>query len=447
MRAAKARRVCPVCGYRYDASTTRCVIDGSALVALEDPLRGRLLGGRYRVGDELGAGSMATVYEGVDTQTGAIVAIKVADEEALGDGIPRARFEREGRVGRSLRHPNLVATLDVGCDAETLFLVMERLRGETLAARLTRGALPVEVAVTLGAQLAEALSALHGQGVVHRDVKPSNVFLVEGSPSARLLDLGVAHADLDDALTASRALLGTARTMSPEQARGERATAASDLYALGAVLFEMLTGAAVFRGNDLAMRRAHVGLAAPRVRSLRPEVGEDLDELVDVMLSKSPASRPPSAAHVAKLLASMAVGAPDEGTRALGAYGSTEAEGIDVSVEGERLERCRAGFAALDAQWRALAPTLDALSRLAWIEGECRRVSLALAGYAVDDASEARRRHELTVALLDEERRSLIAVLRSATVCAASLGPRVEALVQLTEDVSVSLRGVVRGTK
>ncbi len=438
-----ARKLCPSCGYRYGRAAARCAIDGSALVALDDPLRGRLLAGRYRVGAELGAGAMATVYDGVDERTGAPVAIKVPDPETLADPALAQRFLREGRVGLAVRHPRVAATLDVGLDRDVHFLVMERLDGETLAARVSRGPLSVAEAVSYARQLADALAALHAQGVVHRDVKPSNVFLVAGSgPSerVRLLDLGVAHAAHEDALTASRAVLGTSRTMAPEQARGERATAASDLYALGAVLFEMLTGAPVFRGNDLAIRRAHLATPAPRVRSLRPDAPDDLDELVDVMLAKDPSRRPPSAAHVRERLDAFA--RHDDGaTRLAGAHAPVVGDAPEVSLDPRLVADCHRALDALARGWSARSPALDGAARVRALEAEMRRLTLALVQLSADDAAGARRT-ELAMALCDDERQTLAASLRSGDVTAAALAPHLDAALDEAERVVAALRAL-----
>lgn len=437
-----SRRVCPSCGFRYGREATRCALDGSALEALADPLRARLLGGRYRVGDELGAGAMGTVYEGVDERTGSPVAIKVPDAEALSDEVLRERFVREGRVGMALRHPHVASTLDVGCDQGAHYLVMERLYGETLAARVARGALPIATATSFARQLADALDALHARGVVHRDVKPSNVFLdarEEPSRCVKLLDLGVARAEREDALTASRAVLGSSRTMSPEQARGERATAASDLYSLGAVLFEMLTGAPVFRGNDVALRRAHFGVAPPRVRALRGDASDDLDELVDVLLAKSPAQRPVSAAHVRERLDALAAEAPDDATRMAPSTARGPA-GLDVAVDPARVAEAHAALGAIITRWNALAPALDALARLRASEVELRRLTVALAQMPFAEGSEERRRAELAVALADEERHAITRALGSAEVSRERLCAGLDGALREAEELALALR-------
>ncbi len=437
-----SRRVCPRCGFRYGREALRCALDGSALEALPDPLRGRLLGQRYRVGEELGAGAMGTVYEGDDVRAGSPVAIKVPDAEALGDEVLRERFLREGRVGMALRHPHVAATLDVGCDGDTHYLVMERLYGETLAARLARGAPPIATAVSWARQLADALDALHARGVVHRDVKPSNVFLdarAEPARCVKLLDLGVARDAGDDALTASRAVLGSARTMAPEQARGERATAASDLYSLGAVLFELLTGGPVFRGNDVALRRAHFGVAPPRARSLRGDVSDDLDELVDVLLAKSPAQRPVSAAHVRDRLDALAAEGPDEATR-MAPPTERAADDLDAAVDPARVAEAHAALNAVVARWGALGPALDALTRLRASEAELRRVTLALAQLPRDAGDATRRRAELAAALADEERGALVEALRGAGVSRERLREGLEAAARDAEGLALALR-------
>jgi hypothetical protein len=380
-----AQVVCPACGSRYGRRSVRCALDDTALVALPDPLVGRVLAGRYRVTGALGAGAMAVVYDAVDLRDGARVAVKVPDPEVRDDAALRERFLRECRVGMSVRHPRVAATVDAGDDGAATFLVMERLDGETLAARLARGPLGVADTVACGAQLADALAALHGLGVVHRDLKPSNVFLVDdGGPiDARVLDLGVARVPDDHPLTVAGALVGTARTMSPEQVRGLPATPASDLYSLGAVLYECLTGAALFRGSDLTVRRAHLAAEAPRVRALRPDVPAALDALVDALLAKDPARRPPSAAVVRSRLLAIAED-PAAATEHVhgGAFRGLVAVD-DPRVDGAALGEAHRALDALVTHWATLSP---ALARVAALDHPPRAGASEAALAAHDDA-------------------------------------------------------------
>ncbi len=436
-------RQCPTCGYRYGRTAQQCVLDGSALVAADDPLRGVLLNGRYRLGEELGAGAMGVVYEALDARTGDTVAVKVPDATSL-RGPLRERFLREGRVGLAVRHPHVVATLDVGCDRDTHYLVMERLHGESLGDALTRGPLPVEHARGYARQIADALAALHQRGVVHRDLKPSNVFLVaRDAPDrcVRVLDLGIAHVADEDPLTLSHAVMGTARAMSPEQCRGRPATAASDLYALGTVLFEMLTGRPVFEGPDLAVRRAHHALPPPRVRDLRPDAPAELDALVDALLAKDPALRPPDAARVRDALD--ALRDDPQGTVAVAAFTApvTYPVNLPAPLDPERVALARTHLDAVCLRWQALAPTLDALAKLHALD-----VALAAHTRALADArdDEARRRAELSLAETSDARRIIADALTHAGTTADALRPHLDAALadaRALADAIGSLRG------
>jgi serine/threonine protein kinase len=389
-----AQVVCPACGSRYGRRSTRCALDNTALVALPDPLVGRVLAGRYRIVGTLGAGAMAVVYDAVDGRDGARVAVKVFDPMVRDDDGLRERFLRECAVGRSVRHPRVAATLDAGDDGAVTFLVMQRLDGETLAARLARGPLRVSDAVACGAQLADALTALHGIGVVHRDLKPSNVFLVgdvREPIDARVLDLGVARVPDDHPLTVAGAIVGTARTMSPEQVRALPATPASDLYSLGAVLHECLTGAALFRGNDLTVRRAHLAAEPPRVRSLRPDVPVALDALLDGLLAKDPARRPPSAVVVRSLLLKLAED-PSAATEHVHASSLRAVVAPDPHVDAAAFGEAHHTLDALVAHWSTLSPVLARVAAL--------------------DVSSPEGASEAELAARDDARRSALDALR-----------------------------------
>jgi len=426
--------VCPSCGSRYGRRSARCPLDDSALVPLPDPLVGRALAGRYRVTAPLGAGAMAVVYDAVDVRDGARVAVKVPDPEVRDDASLRERFLREGSVGRSVRHPRVAATLDAGEDGDILFLVMERLDGETLAARLTRGALPVADVVACGAQLADALDALHARGVVHRDLKPSNVFLVGAADApldARVLDLGVARLPDGHPLTVAGAAVGTARTMSPEQVRGASVTPASDLYALGAVLYECLTGAPLFRGNDLAVRRAHLYTEAPRVRALRPEAPEALDALVGSLVAKDPAARPASAAVVRGLLLRMAE-APDAATQFARASHLRARFEDDPRADPAAVAEARRALDALNEHLATLLPALDRVAHATALAAEhhagASERDLAALDDARRDALDGLRRDGVTRealrAHLAHARDNALALARSLDAALASVGDR-----------------------
>ena len=198
--------------------------------------------GRYAVERTLGRGGMATVYLAHDTVLGRPVALKVLAEHLADDESFRARFLREARLAARIAHPNVVQVYDAGGDEAGLFIAMEYVDGESLAEELARrGRLSAGEVVDLGRQLAAALAAAHAAGLVHRDVKPPNV-LRSRDGTVKLGDFGIAHSHDSTALTAHGSVLGTAAYLSPEQARAEPVTGAADLYALGVVLYEALTG-------------------------------------------------------------------------------------------------------------------------------------------------------------------------------------------------------------
>jgi len=196
--------------------------------------------GPYRIEGPLGAGGMGQIYKARDTRLGRAVAIKSLSEQFSG------QFEREAKAISTLNHPNICTLYDVGPN----YLVMELLEGETLAARLKKGALPVEQVLDYGVQIADALAAAHEKGITHRDLKPSNIMLTRSG--VKVLDFGLARMDGSsrDTLTASYVVMGTPAYMAPEQREGREADARSDIYSLGLVLYEMATGERAYEAID-----------------------------------------------------------------------------------------------------------------------------------------------------------------------------------------------------
>ena len=275
------------------------------------PMRlGEVIAGRFEIQRLAGSGGMGTVYRSMDRATGGEVALKL-----LGGSAPNAvaRFEHEARILAELRHPRIVRYIDHGVthDGEP-YLAMEWLEGESLAQRLAREPLLVVETLALARATAEALEAAHGLGIVHRDIKPSNLFLAGCEVSGlKVLDFGIARmARTMGTFTQTGSVMGTPGYMAPEQVRGERERldARADVFSMGAVLFECLAGRPAFQGQHVMALLAKLLIEeAPRLREIRPELPQELDDLVAQMLSKDPEQRPRDGAAVAETLEELSV--------------------------------------------------------------------------------------------------------------------------------------------
>ena len=270
--------------------------------------------GRYEILDELGAGGMATVYRARDPQLRREVAIKVMFPHLAKKPEIARRFQREARAAAGLEHPNILRVYDVGGGrtADTLpdeppHIVMELVRGASLRDISERhGPLLAEIVACIGAVLCDALAVAHGAGVVHRDVKPGNVLVAE---DGRLLlaDFGVARIEDDDSLvTRTGALLGTPSFMSPEQASGDPVDARSDVYSVGATLYQLATGSVPFSGPTavIVAAIARGEYTAPARR--RPQIGAELGRAIEKLMARDPEARPATAAAAAELLRGVA---------------------------------------------------------------------------------------------------------------------------------------------
>ena len=264
-----------------------------------------LLAERYRLGPVLGRGGMGAVHRAHDELLGRDVAVKLLDVEQA----PQAaveRFRREAQFLAGLSHPNVVTVFDFGTDDVRAWLVMELLAGPTLQDLVNdRGPLSITQARRYGRQCASALAAAHAAGITHRDVKPANLMLAADG-TCKLLDLGIARLDgaatTQPALTQAGTILGTVPYLAPEVITGAAPEPPADLYALGGVLFALLTARPPFDAEDMMAAMAqHVHAPVPRPSSLRPEVPSDLDDLVVALLAKDPAARPRATDVIARL--------------------------------------------------------------------------------------------------------------------------------------------------
>jgi len=270
--------------------------------------------GPYEILAAIGAGGMGEVYKARDTRLDRSVAIKILPAHVSADPERRARFEREAKTIAGLNHPHICTLYDVGEHDGTTYLVMEHLTGETLAQRLEKGPLPLEQALSVATEIADALAAAHRQGVIHRDLKPGNVMLTKAG--AKLLDFGLAklkgHGEQPAAahlasaptqstpLTGEGMIVGTLQYMAPEQLEGKPADARTDLWALGAILYEMVTGKRAFEGTSAASLVGAILEREPTpLGTLQPVTPPSVDRLVRRCLAKSPEDRPDTAHDVA----------------------------------------------------------------------------------------------------------------------------------------------------
>ena len=271
---------------------------------------GTLLGGRYRLEAQIGRGGMSTVYRAFDTVLERTVAIKLMHREIAADSDQLERFRREARAVAQLAHPHIVTVIDAGEEpgpaeqagdyaAATPYIVLEYVNGETLKDLIRRnGPLEIPQALAYAIEIARALGAAHERLIVHRDVKPQNVLIgIEGS--AKITDFGIARSLTEEGLTADGRVLGTTDYVSPEQALGHPVTGQSDLYSLGIVLYEMLTGEVPFTGDSpVAVAMRHVREDVPDVQLLRPEVSAATAAVIDRAVAKDLSRRYPDAAHM-----------------------------------------------------------------------------------------------------------------------------------------------------
>jgi len=264
---------------------------------------GSTLGGRYRLLELLGQGGMATIYRARDAQLERDVAVKLLRPEFGTDPDFLARFRDEARAAASLNHPNITAVFDFGEDASGPYIVMELVDGQDLGAILRdNGPLAPRQAARVSVEVAKALHAAHVRGIVHRDVKPSNI-LVGRDGRVKVADFGIARALTESQLTLPGVTMGSVHYFSPEQARGEPATVASDIYALGIVLFESLTGQRPFSGDGAAaVALARLTTTPPRPSALRRGVPVPLDTIVLRAMALEPAARYATAAAMASAL-------------------------------------------------------------------------------------------------------------------------------------------------
>jgi serine/threonine-protein kinase len=314
-------------------------------VAVSDSLIDTLFDGRYRIQRKLGAGGMADVYLAEDQELGRRVAIKILNGRHANDDQFIERFRREAKNAAALNHPNIVSIYDRGEAEDTYYIAMEFLDGRTLKELIvSRGAAPVNVAIEYARQILSALRFAHRHGIVHRDIKPHNV-LVDSDGRVKVTDFGIARAGTSQ-MTEAGSIVGTAQYLSPEQARGGEVDPRSDLYSLGVVLYELLTGKTPFDGEtpvEIAMK--HLSNAPKPPSKLRPDIPRELDMVVMRALAKNPDDRYQSADEMEADLERVARGA------------RVSAATVDTATQVLRRPAAAATEAATSATMIAPSPT------------------------------------------------------------------------------------------
>ena len=310
-------KTCPKCAMRYPNEGKFCFVDGVDLVPFADPRIGTLLAGRYVLEDVIGEGGMATVYRARHKLVDRPCAIKILNAALTTDNVVRERFRREAKSAQKLSHPNIIEIFDQGeTEDHTAYIVMEILRGSVLADFVAKGALPIARAVGIMIQIARGIARAHDIEVIHRDLKPENIFVCareDGSDLVKLLDFGIARSRSDSRLTGAGELFGTPQYMAPERISHGEAGPSVDLYAIGVIFFEMVTGSLPFQAADIPTFLVKHLKEAPRSpRLINPEIPEALDDLILRLLAKEARARPVDAHRVHQDLIAIAraIGAP-----------------------------------------------------------------------------------------------------------------------------------------
>lgn len=314
--------------------------------------------GRYRVTEEIGRGAMGVVYTAEDPVLQRTVAVKTmlipGDAEARAEY--EGRFFQEAKAAAALNHPNIITVYDAGREGDTVYMAMELLEGTDVRALLKNGPLPLDLALDIATQVADALAVAHAQGVIHRDIKPANIMVVR-ERHAKIMDFGIARMRLSDVKTATGAVMGSPKYMSPEQVSGLRADHRSDIFSFGATFYEMLTGRTPFSGEDIAQLMYHISVTPVEPpSSLNPILPTAIDLIIAKALEKSPDARYQNAAALAADLRQFREQrqSPHEGPSS----GRTLA--VDVSLEATAAEPAPTTQGSTSARTVKIAPSVGA---------------------------------------------------------------------------------------
>jgi eukaryotic-like serine/threonine-protein kinase len=304
MGGSRVMKVCQPCKLKYPNDSTACFLCGGPLSAIQDPLIGTTIAGRYLIEEAIGEGGMATVYAARHRLVDRPCAVKVMNPSLAKNEVIRERFRREAKAAQKLAHPNIIEIFDQGETPEgSLFLVMEILQGQTVADLLEKqAAVPLDRTLSIAIQIARALARAHDLEVIHRDLKPENIFLASGGDGfdrVKLLDFGIARSMQDARLTGAGEVFGTPQYMAPERITSIDAGPSADLYALGVILYEMLCGTLPFDAADVTTYFIkHLKEMPPAPRQRDASIPEPIDRLIMELLAKDARDRPVDAHRV-----------------------------------------------------------------------------------------------------------------------------------------------------
>jgi serine/threonine protein kinase len=301
---------CGKCGTKFD-STPQISVTRTLVTTTDELIRGTVFAGRYEIIEELGTGGMGKVYRAFDKQIEEEVALKLLKPEIAAEKRTVERFRNELKIARKIRHKNVCGMFDLQEEGKTLFITMEYVRGEDLKGFLHRAKqLTIGTAISIARQVAEGLAEAHKLGIVHRDLKPHNI-MIDKEGNAKIMDFGIARSVSAKGITGEGVIIGTPEYMSPEQVEGKEVDQRSDIYSLGIILYEMMTGRVPFEGDtplNVALKHKSEPPADPR--RINPQIPETLGHLILRCLEKDRASRYPSAEALLSDLAAIEKGLP-----------------------------------------------------------------------------------------------------------------------------------------